>query len=114
MIRREKIDEILKVANVVYTVDIRELFKETITWLMGKGFPSVLDEKFGLETLYTQWGILFWKPEEIGEGVSDYKARVSFRDAKVEINGYSKLTADTEKCLLFLNFSNTDDKQRGH
>ncbi len=47
MARREKIDEMLKAANVTSMADIQDLFKETIARFMENGLQSELDEELG-------------------------------------------------------------------
>ena len=49
MARREKIDEMLKAANVTSMADIQDLFKETIARFMENGLQSELDEELGYE-----------------------------------------------------------------
>ncbi len=45
--RREKIKELLQLANVGSMADIQELFKETIAEFMEDGLDADLDEELG-------------------------------------------------------------------
>ena len=49
MARREKIDEMLKAANVTSMADIQDLFKETIARFMENGLQSELDDELGYD-----------------------------------------------------------------
>ena len=81
MARREKIDEMLKAANVTSMTDIQDLFKETIARFIENGLQSELDEELGYDR-YDQ-------PEKTTDnsrnGYSSKTLKTSFGDTEIAI-----------------------------
>ena len=81
MARREKIDEMLKAANVTSMTDIQDLFKETIARFMENGLQSELDEELG----YDRYDQSEKTTENSRNGYSRKTLRTSFGDAEIAI-----------------------------
>ena len=81
MARREKIDEMLKAANVTSMADIKDLFKETIARFMENGLQSELDDELG----YDRYDQSEKTTDNSRNGYSSKTLKTSFGDAEIAI-----------------------------
>ena len=81
MARREKIDEMLKAANVTSMADIQDLFKETIARFMENGLQSELDEELG----YDRYDQSEKTTDNSRNGYSSKTLKTSFGDTEIAI-----------------------------
>ena len=81
MARREKIDEMLKAANVTSMADIQDLFKETIARFMENGLQSELDDELG----YARYDQSEKATDNSRNGYSSKTLKTSFGDAEIAI-----------------------------
>ena len=78
--RREKIRELLQIANVSSMDDIHELFKETIGEFMEKGLEAELDEELG----YGRYDYRNKATDNSRNGHSSKKLKTSFGEIEIE------------------------------
>ena len=78
--RREKIRELLQIANVSSMDDIHELFKETIGEFMEKGLEAELDEELG----YGRYDYRNKATDNSWNGHSSKKLKTSFGEIEIE------------------------------
>ena len=81
MARREKIDEMLKAANVTSMADIQDLFKETIARFMENGLQSELDDELG----YDRYDQSEKTTDNSRNGYSSKTLKTSFGDTEIAI-----------------------------
>ena len=81
MARREKIDEMLKAANVTSMADIQDLLKETIARFMENGLQSELDDELG----YDRYDQSEKTTDNSRNGYSSKTLKTSFGDAEIAI-----------------------------
>ena len=81
MARREKIDEMLKTANVTSMADIQDLFKETIARFMENGLQSELDDELG----YDRYDQSEKTTDNSRNGYSSKTLKTSFGDTEIAI-----------------------------
>ncbi len=81
MARREKIDEMLKAANVTSMADIQDLFKETIARFMENGLQSELDDELG----YARYDQSEKATDNSRNGYSSKTLKTSFGDAEIAV-----------------------------
>ena len=79
--RREKIKELLQLANVSSMSDIQNLFKETIAEFMEDGLDAELDEELG----YSKYDYKNKDTDNSRNGHSSKTLRTSFGDVEVSV-----------------------------
>ena len=77
--RREKIRELLQMANIGSMEDIQSLFKETIAEFMENGLEAELDEELG----YSKYDFRNKETDNSRNGYSSKKLKTSFGDVEV-------------------------------
>ncbi len=78
--RREKIRELLQLANVGSMDDIHELFKETIGEFMENGLEAELDEELG----YSKYDYRDKATDNSRNGHSSKKLKTSYGEIEIE------------------------------
>ena len=79
--RREKIRELLQMANIGSMEDIQSLFKETIAEFMENGLDAELDDKLG----YSKYDYKNKDTDNSRNGHSSKTLRTSFGDVEVSV-----------------------------
>ena len=79
--RREKIRELLQLANIGSMDDSQNLFKETIAELMENGLEAKLDDQLG----YSRYDYKNKDTDNSRNGHSDKTLRTSFGDVEVSV-----------------------------
>lgn len=79
--RREKIRELLQLANIGSMDDIQNLFKETIAEFMENGLEAKLDDQLG----YSRYDYKNKDTDNSCNGHSDKTLRTSFGDVEVSV-----------------------------
>ena len=79
--RREKIRELLQMANIGSMDDIQNLFKETIAEFMENGLETELDEDLG----YSKYDYKNKATDNSRNGHSSKTLRTSFGDVEVSV-----------------------------
>ena len=79
--RREKIRELLQLANIGSMDDIQNLFKETIAEFMENGLEAELDDQLG----YSRYDYKNKDTDNSRNGHSDKTLRTSFGDVEVSV-----------------------------
>ena len=79
--RREKIRELLQLANIGSMDDIQNLFKETIAEFMENGLEAKLDDQLG----YSRYDYKNKDTDNSRNGHSDKTLRTSFGDVEVSV-----------------------------
>ena len=79
--RREKIRELLQIANIDSMEDIQSLFKETIAEFMENGLEAELDDELG----YSRYDYKNKETDNSRNGHSSKTLRTSFGDVEVSI-----------------------------
>ena len=79
--RREKIRELLQMANIGSMEDIQSLFKETIAEFMENGLESELDEELG----YSKYDYKNKDTDNSRNGHSSKSLRTSFGEVEVSV-----------------------------
>ena len=79
--RREKIRELLQLANVGSMDDIQELFKDTIAEFMENGLEAELDDQLG----YNRYDYKNKNTDNSRNGHSSKTLRTSFGDVEVSV-----------------------------
>ena len=79
--RREKIRELLQMANIDSMDDIQNLFKETIAEFMEKGLEAELDEELG----YSKYDYKNKDTDNSRNGHSSKRLRTSFGEVDVSV-----------------------------
>lgn len=79
--RREKIRELLQLANVGSMADIQELFKDTIAEFMENGLEAELDDQLG----YSRYDYKNKDTDNSRNGYSSKTLRTSFGDVEVSV-----------------------------
>ena len=79
--RREKIRELLQLANVCSMDDIQELFKDTIAEFMESGLEAELDDQLG----YSRYDYKNKDTDNSRNGHSSKTLRTSFGDVEVSV-----------------------------
>ena len=79
--RREKIRELLQLANVGSMDDIQELFKDTIAEFMENGLEAKLDDQLG----YSRYDYKNKDTDNSRNGHSSKTLRTSFGDVEVSV-----------------------------
>ena len=79
--RREKIRELLQLANVGSMDDIQELFKDTIAEFMENGLEAELDDQLG----YSRYDYKNKDTDNSRNGYSSKTLRTSFGDVEVSV-----------------------------
>ena len=79
--RREKIRELLQLANVGSMDDIQELFKDTIAEFMENGLEAELDDQLG----YSRYDYKNKDTDNSRNGHSSKTLRTSFGDVEVSV-----------------------------
>lgn len=79
--RREKIRELLQMANIVSMEDIQSLFKETIAEFMENGLESELDDELG----YSKYDYKNKDTDNSRNGHSSKSLRTSFGEVEVSV-----------------------------
>ena len=79
--RREKIRELLQLANIGSMDDIQNLFKETIAEFMENGLEAKLDDQLG----YSRYDYKNKDTDNSRNGHSDKTLRTSFGDVEVSM-----------------------------
>ena len=79
--RREKIRELLQMANIGSMDDIQNLFKETIAEFMENGLEAELDDELG----YSRYDYRNKSTDNSRNGHSSKTLRTSFGDVEVSI-----------------------------
>ncbi len=79
--RREKIRELLQMANIGSMDDIQNLFKETIAEFMENGLEAKLDDQLG----YSRYDYKNKDTDNSRNGHSDKTLRTSFGDVEVSV-----------------------------
>ena len=82
--RREKIRELLQMANIGSMDDIQNLFKETIAEFMENGLEAELDDELG----YSRYDYRNKSTDNSRNGHSSKTLRTSFGDVEVSIHEY--------------------------
>ena len=92
--RREKIRELLQMANIGSMDDIQNLFKETIAEFMENGLEAELDEELG----YSKYDYKNKATDNSRNGHSSKTLRTSFGDEEKILSMYAKgmTTGDIE------------------
>ena len=80
-IRREKIRELLQMANIGSMDDIQNLFKETIAEFMEDGLEAELDEELG----YNRYDYRNKDTDNSRNGYSSKRLRTSFGEVDVSV-----------------------------
>ena len=80
-VRREKIRELLQMANIDSMDDIQNLFKETIAEFMEKGLEAELDDELG----YSKYDYKNKDTDNSRNGHSSKRLRTSFGDVDVSV-----------------------------
>ena len=80
-VRREKIRELLQLANIGSMDDIQTLFKETIAEFMEKGLEAELDEELG----YSKYDYKNKETDNSRNGHSSKRLRTSFGEVDVSV-----------------------------
>ena len=80
-VRREKIRELLQMANIGSMDDIQTLFKEAIAEFMEKGLEAELDEELG----YSKYDYKNKDTDNSRNGHSSKRLRTSFGDVNVSV-----------------------------
>ena len=79
--RREKIRELLQMANIGSMEDIQSLFKETIAEFMENGLEAELDDELG----YSRYDYKNKDTDNSRNGHSSKTLRTSFGDVEVSV-----------------------------
>ena len=79
--RREKIRELLQMANIDSMDDIQNLFKETIAEFMEEGLEAELDEELG----YSKYDYKNKDTDNSRNGHSSKRLRTSFGEVDVSV-----------------------------
>ncbi len=79
--RREKIRELLQMANIDSMDDIQNLFKETIAEFMEEGLEAELDEELG----YSKYDYKNKETDNSRNGHSSKRLRTSFGEVDVSV-----------------------------
>ena len=79
--RREKIRELLQMANIASMEDIQSLFKETIAEFMENGLEAELDDELG----YSKYDYKNKDTDNSRNGHSSKTLRTSFGDVEVSM-----------------------------
>ena len=79
--RREKIRELLQMANIGSMDDIQNLFKETIAEFMENGLEAELDDELG----YSRYDYRNKSTDNSRNGHSSKTLRTSFGDVEVSV-----------------------------
>lgn len=79
--RREKIGELLQMANIGSMDDIQSLFKETIAEFMENGLDAELDDELG----YSRYGYKNKDTDNSRNGHSSKTLRTSFGDVEISV-----------------------------
>ena len=79
--RREKIRELLQMANIGSMNDIQSLFKETIAEFMKNGLDVELDDELG----YSRYGYKTKDTDNSRNGHSSKTLRTSFGDVEISV-----------------------------
>ena len=79
--RREKIRELLQLANVSSMEDIQNLFKDTIAEFMENGLEAELDDELG----YSRYDYRNKETDNSRNGHSSKTLRTSFGDVEVSV-----------------------------
>ena len=79
--RREKIRELLQLANIGSMDDIQNLFKETIAEFIENGLEAKLDDQLG----YSRYDYKNKDTDNSRNGHSDKTLRTSFGDVEVSV-----------------------------
>ena len=79
--RREKIRELLQMANIGSMDDIQSLFKETIAEFMENGLDAELDDELG----YSRYGYKNKDTDNSRNGHSSKTLRTSFGDVEISV-----------------------------
>ena len=79
--RREKIRELLQIANIGSMDDIQDLFKETIAEFMENGLEAELDDELG----YSKYNYKNKDTDNSRNGHSSKTLRTSFGDVDVSV-----------------------------
>lgn len=79
--RREKIRELLQMANIGSMDDIQNLFKETIAEFMENGLETELEDQLG----YSRYDYKNKDTDNSRNGHSDKTLRTSFGDVEVSV-----------------------------
>lgn len=79
--RREKIRELLQLANIGSMDDIQNLFKETIAEFMENGLEAKLDDQLG----YSRYDYKNKDTDNSRNGHRDKTLRTSFGDVEVSV-----------------------------
>ena len=79
--RREKIRELLQMANIGSMDDIQNLFKETIAEFMENGLEAELDDELG----YSKYDYRSKNTDNSRNGHSSKTLRTSFGDVEVSV-----------------------------
>lgn len=79
--RREKIRELLQLANIGSMDDIQSLFKETIAEFMENGLDAELDDELG----YSKYDYKNKETDNSRNGRSSKTLRTSFGDVEVSV-----------------------------
>ena len=74
--RREKIRELLQMANIGSMDDIQNLFKETIAEFMENGLEAELDDELGYSSS-SSWAFSSWTGAFSGIIISEFSASTS-------------------------------------
>ena len=88
--RREKIRELLQLANVGSMDDIHELFKDTIAEVMENGLEAELDDQLG----YNRYDYKNKDTDNSRNGHSSKTLRTSFGNVEVSVPRYRKSEFD--------------------
>ena len=88
--RREKIRELLQLANVGSMDDIQELFKDTIAEFMENGLEAELDDQLG----YSRYDYKNKDTDNSRNGHSSKTLRTSFGNVEVSVPRYRKSEFD--------------------
>lgn len=86
--RREKIRELLQLANIGSMDDIQSLFKETIAEFMENGLDAELDDEPG----YSKYDYKNKETDNSRNGHSSKTLRTSFGDVEVSVPRDRKLS----------------------
>ena len=86
--RREKIRELLRLANIGSMDDIQSLFKETIAEFMENGLDAELDDELG----YSKYDYKNKETDNSRNGHSSKTLRTSFGDVEVSVPRDRKLS----------------------
>ena len=111
--RREKIRELLQMANIGSMDDIQNLFKETIAEFMENGLDAELDNELG----YSKYDYKNKDTDNSRNGHSSKTLRTSFGDVEVHIPlPCPQRRADREEGSLYRHRhrSGRQDRRSGH